>query len=100
MKNFRTFDLAVEFYRLCRGLKLHTGLRDQLARASQSIALNLAEGRARPTVADQKKFFYISLGSARECRAILILAGLEESAHFERLDKLSAHLYRLIMNAG
>ena len=99
MKNFRTFSLAVLFYRQARCLKVRGALRDQLNRASQSIALNLAEGRGKRTTKDQKKFFQIAFGSVRECQAILILEKLEESQSWETLDKLAAHLYRLIEKA-
>jgi four helix bundle protein len=46
MYTFRTYDLAVNFYGLCERMKLKGPLRDQLIRASSSIALNLREGAA------------------------------------------------------
>ena len=99
MRNFRTFQLAVNFYRQTRCHKLSAALRDQLERASQSIALNLAEGYGRGSVADQKRFYQISMGSLRECQAILMLAGLEGSQAWKTLDSLGAHLYKLINRA-
>ena len=36
-------------------------LKDQFKRAASSIVLNLAEGSAKPTAKDRKKFYYISL---------------------------------------
>ncbi|MBX7138295.1 MAG: four helix bundle protein, partial [Oligoflexia bacterium] len=45
-------------------------------RATLSIALNLAEGRGKPTRKDQLRFFSIAFGSVRECQAILILHDL------------------------
>ena len=48
---------------------------------------------------DQKRFFNIAMGSLRECQAILILEGLEESEPWNKLDSLGAHLYRLIQNS-
>ena len=45
MENFRTFDLAVAFYRACKKLSFRSHVKDQLERAAYSIALNLAEGR-------------------------------------------------------
>ena len=51
-KNFRTYDLSVSFYRMASGLKLKGDARNQLDRASRSIALNLAEGRGKRTMND------------------------------------------------
>ncbi|QCK16352.1 four helix bundle protein [Mangrovivirga cuniculi] len=51
--------------------------RDQLSRASMSIALNIAEGSSRFTLKDRKHFMVISRGSVFECLAILEL--LKES---------------------
>ena len=99
MKNFRTYDIAVQFYRLSASLQLPRSLKEQLTRASSSIALNLAEGRGKPTVKDQKRFFNIALGSLRECQAILALENLQETEIWMLLDKLGVHLYRLIERA-
>ena len=98
MKNFRTFSLAVNFYRQTQCQKLPSTLASQLERAASSIALNLAEGRGRQTKSDQRRFFTIALGSLRECQAILILANLEASPAGQTLDSLGAHLYKLIAN--
>src|SRR5688500_17147450 len=46
-------------------------LRDQLDRASTSIALNLAEGNGRFTARDRSQYFRIAIGSALECAACL-----------------------------
>ena len=46
-------------------------LRDQLERASASIALTLAEGCARRTRRDRHHFFSIAQGSAMECAAAI-----------------------------
>jgi len=99
MRNFRTFQMAVNFYRLAHELRLPAHLRDQLLRAASSIALNLAEGRGKPTVKDQLRFFHIAMGSTREAQAVLMLAGLEASAAWTALDSLAASLYRLIRAA-
>lgn len=99
MKDFRTFNLAVEFYQLSRTLKIRGHLKEQLGRAASSIALNLAEGRGKPTIRDQLRFFSIAMGSLRECQAILILAGLRGSGQWKALDVLGAHLHQLIKRA-
>lgn len=46
-------------------------LRDQLERASSSIALTLAEGNARRTRRDRHHFFSMAQGSALECTAAI-----------------------------
>ena len=96
MKNFRTFNLAVQFYKQVRCQNFTSALQSQLERAAHSIALNLAEGQGRYKVADQTRFFHIAMGSLRECQAALILAESEDSEAWETLDSLAAHLYKLI----
>jgi hypothetical protein len=44
-------------------------LKDQLRRASSSVALNCAEGAGK-TGADRERFFLIARGSSLECAAI------------------------------
>ena len=99
MKNFRTYELSVTFYRLTRLLQVTGHLRDQLNRAALSIVLNLAEGRGRASLKDQRRFFTIALGSLRECQAALHLEKLENTEAWKVLDKLGASLYLLIKNA-
>ena len=99
MKNFRTFDLAVSFYHLSASLNLRGALKDQLQRAALSIPLNLTEGRAKPTLKDQKRFFAVAFASAKECQAILQIAGLQEHAAWLVLDSVTAHIFRLIERA-
>ena len=71
-----------------------------LAAVSGSItALNLAEGRGKPTLDDQLRFFHIAMGSVRESQSILILAELQDSLAWRELDLLAANLYKLIKNA-
>jgi len=100
MKNFRTFELAVKFYHLCTAIPLRGDSRNQLHRAARSIALNLAEGRGKSSVREQKRFFDIAMGSLRECQAVLILECLTGSEAQIVGDRLGAHLYRLIQHSG
>jgi len=60
-----SYDLAKQL----RGGDRH--IRDQLLRASQSIALNIAEGCGKLPSPERRRFLQIAGGSARECGAIL-----------------------------
>ena len=92
---FRSFNIAVQFHKLCEQLKLAGYLKSQLLRASSSVVLNLAEGSAKPTVADRQRFYAIAFGSLRECQAILALAPKATSDTVGTADHLGACLYKL-----
>ena len=100
MRNFRTYKLAVEFYRLSQTVCLPRHLRDQLARAASSVALNLAEGFGRNSRGDKIKFYNIALSSIRECQAVLDLAPKHNAKAGVLLDSLGAHTYKLIKAMG
>ena len=61
MQKFKTYQLAINFYRNSNKLSLREPLRNQFHRASLSIVLNLAEGSAKPTAKDRRKFYRIGL---------------------------------------
>ncbi|MEZ4754382.1 MAG: four helix bundle protein [Bdellovibrionota bacterium] len=96
MKNFRSYQLAVKFYRSVSEITLPSYLKDQLDRASSSIVLNLAEGSGRFTRKDQKRFYHIAFASLRECQAILDIKGSNNIEAVEIADKLAANIYCLI----
>ena len=96
LKNFRTYQLAVQFYQLTQSVKLPRQLSDQLKRAASSVALNLAEGAGRSSKDDTQRFFHIAFGSLRECQAILDLAPKQHSEAIAAADTLAANLYRLL----
>ena len=85
MTTFRTYELAVEVYRECEMLDLKGELKSQLKRATSSAVLNLAEGAAKPTKADKKRFYANAYGSIRETQAILRLAN---TGPFDKADRL------------
>lgn len=98
MTTFRTYELSLTFQAECSRLRFTGAYRDQFERASLSIVINLAEGAAKPTVRDRRKFYYIALGSLREVQALLRLAavkGLKCDAQVKRADELGAYLYKL-----
>ena len=73
MENFRTYQLAIIFFKECEKIKLTGPAKNQFERATLSIVLNLAEGSAKPSQKQRKQFYSISLGSLREVRATMQL---------------------------
>jgi len=71
MPKFKTYQIAVQFYRNSQKLHLRNPHRDQFRRAVSSIVLNLAEGSAKPTAKDRKKILlYQSWISQRNTSSI------------------------------
>ena len=100
LKTFETYQLAVEFHRQVREVRFPAYLKDQVLRASSSIALNLAEGSGKESVKDQRRFYFIALGSFRECEAVLDLCPPAEPSIREFADRLGGCLYRLCRPRG
>lgn len=99
MKNFRTYELAMEFYEKCEKIKIKNPvLKDQFERASLSVVLNLAEGSGRISMKDRRRFYSIAMGSLRETQCLLKV--LKEENIFLESDYLAASLYKLIENPG
>ena len=98
LKNFRSFHLATELYQKCQGIHAAMHLKDQLLRASLSVALNLAEGSAKPTAKERRRFYSIALASLRETQALLMLMDRKEEQPLA--DHLGASLYKLVQNAA
>lgn len=95
MGHFRTYDLACEFYHKAEAIKLTGHLRDQLLRAASSIALNLAEGNAKSSVKEKKRFYQISYSSLKECEAVFKLARIEDKDLLDCANYLGGCLYKL-----
>ncbi len=95
LSQFRTYQLAVGFHRSVTTTTLPQYLKDQMLRASSSIALNLAEGSCKPTRKDQLRYYTIAFASLRECQAGLDLAPEPAPELAKQADLLGAHLYRL-----
>ncbi len=96
MKKLKTYQLAIKFYKNSRSLYLKEPLENQFKRAILSIVLNLAEGSAKPTAKDRRKFYRISLGSLREVQAILNIVNHKNL--IEEADRLGRYLYKLCKN--
>lgn len=96
MKEFRCFEMAKLTYQSCMGIKVNRHLKDQLIRSSSSVALNLAEGRARRSKKEQLHFFSIAYGSIQEVKAILDLEGLNHDQAYKNANLTGALIFRLI----
>jgi four helix bundle protein len=98
MKNFRTYQTAKEFHRDCQKLRLKPPYKDQFDRAIFSVVLNIAEGSAKPTKKDRRRFYSIAMGSLRETQAILDILGHRDQ--LQKSDAVAACLYCLIQTPG
>lgn len=94
LKNFITFQLAVELHQACAKVAGHSSFRDQLYRASLSVAINLAEGSDKPSLKEKHRFYEIARGSLRETQALLLISKQKELE--KKADKLGAYLHNLI----
>ena len=70
----RAFQFAGWSQVLIDSLTNKTSTRDQLERAGDSIALNIAEGNGKFSQRDRARFFQIAYGSALESAARLDLS--------------------------
>ncbi len=69
----RALEFATWSQDLIESLTKRTSTRDHLERASDSIALNIAEGNGKFSQKDRARFFQIAHGSALESAACLDL---------------------------
>ena len=97
LRDFRSYHVAVALYQECEQLKLRSHLKDQLLRASLSVALNLSEGSAKPSAVDRRRFYCISFASFREVQSILVVS--QNDFLLQKYDHLGGMLYRLTRNS-
>ena len=94
------YRAAIEYvgwaYRYCEKLKGHRNAKDQLLRASQSIALNIAEGNGKATNGDRRRYFEIARGSALECAAIQDVLQVCEAMSADDNNQQKALLDRIV----
>ena len=69
----RACQLSVNTYQLMESSRDY-GLKDQMTRASVSIASNIAEGAERDSIKEFQRFIHIAKGSAAELRTQLYIA--------------------------
>ncbi|MNU90310.1 hypothetical protein D3C71_801740 [compost metagenome] len=102
-KKAKTFHLEAK--QLLSSIKPEKTIKDQLFRASFSIALNIAEGSGRFSKPDRRNFFIISRGSVFECVAILdmlhdsnLIDKISFNSFLQKADELSRILYAMVKN--
>ncbi len=98
-------EIAVKIYHLTdsRSFSKDFGLKDQIQRASVSIASNIAEGDELGSDKQSVRHFYIAKGSTAELITQLIIAneicyidqGIKDQL-IDECDKISAMLSKLI----
>src|SRR6476469_3458988 len=74
-EKLKVYQAAIRFVTwstdLLGGIKAKAAAKDQLDRASTSVALNIAEGNGKFAIRDRCRFLDIARGSALECAACL-----------------------------
>jgi four helix bundle protein len=83
----RALEFAAWSQILIDSLTKKTSTRDQLERAGDSIALNIAEGNGKFSMKDRARFFQIAHGSALECAACLDLFVARQCCEIDRIEK-------------
>lgn len=73
-----------------------TSVRDQLDRASISIALNIAEGNGKSSMRDRCRFFEISRGSALECSACLDILKIKNLIKTDQVIEGKERLHKIV----
>ena len=96
VKNFRTYEIAKEFYRMIEAIEWPAHLKDQALRAASSTVLNIAEGAGLPSQKQKSKHYNIAMGSLREVQAALEINAAADTTKAEKFaDQLAGHLYKL-----
>jgi four helix bundle protein len=111
-RNYRELIVWQEAIKIAKNVYQLTGkfpkqemyaLADQIRRAAVSVPSNIAEGQARKSPGDFKRFLHISLGSLAEVDTQLVLAqefGYVSKEDIDRMDEqiqnLRKKLYALI----
>jgi four helix bundle protein len=81
---------------LMQRLPKSLAVREQLDRASTSIALNLAEGNGKFTAPDRCRFFDISRGSALESAAALDILAAQGRFELSEVAPGKERLHRIV----
>ena len=90
MKNYRTYQIAKEFYHLAENIECPPHLRDQALRAASSVVLNTFEGADLPSKRLKAKHYNIALGILREVQGALVCLS-EKRRIGHRLSQNTCH---------
>ena len=93
LKNFRSYQMALDLYRKVEKLKAPHYFSDQIKRAALSTVLNLSEGTSKASRKEKARFYNIALCSHREVTACLDI--LQREDLLKEADGLSALIYKL-----
>ncbi|TSA29060.1 MAG: four helix bundle protein [Ignavibacteriales bacterium] len=87
----KSIELVTEIYRVTKFLPKEEifGLSSQLRRASVSVISNIAEGSARKSSLERKRFYEISRSSLVEIDAQIEIAQRLSYINIEQIDKLN-----------
>jgi len=103
----RALEFASWSQDLIESLSKRTSTRDQLERAGDSIALNIAEGNGKFSQKDRARFFQIAHGSALESAACLDLlvarrccAGIAVARGKSILEEIVKMLFTMLDQLG
>jgi four helix bundle protein len=101
-ERLEVYQLALEFQALVVASRFRgqPALRDQLERASMSIALNIAEGAGRRLPADKARFYGIARGSAMECAAAFDIIRLRRLVSDDECRRARGLLVRIVQMAS
>ena len=101
MRNFRNLqvwkngmDIAVDVYQFSFSLPDYEkfGIANQIRRSARSIPSNIAEGAAKSSQRDYKRFLEIAWGSANELETDLILLQRIGLGEQEAINKILSNL--------
>ena len=96
LTGFKSYHLATELYQQCLAVKGKAYVVDQLQRASFSVVLNPAEGSAKESAKERRRFYGIALASLREVQAVLTIT--DQRRLHPKSDILGTMLYKLVKN--
>ncbi|MCS6243913.1 MAG: four helix bundle protein [Opitutus sp.] len=104
-EKLKAYQMALRFVAwaspLIENLPSKLSARDQLDRASTSIALNLAEGNGKRSYPDRCRYFDIARGSTVECAACLDVLVAKEKLSIGEAETGKAILLEVVaMTAG